>query len=198
MKLVEAIAHHCYCVSYRWLVECVRFDRIVEESSFEIEGDNVELNPHGGPQRSRLSDPLQSLFQNTCFMIKCTENTGSNITNDHLQHLIKRCGGDIIECVTKRLLDTHSIVVLCDQAYVSERRHNYDQCHSLGIHFVSLQWVIQSIVEYRPKLFSAYEEAPPWTGACLAFLVCVLVCPFAFTLPFTKITISSFSFWSFL
>lgn len=160
LKLVEAIADHCYCVSYRWLLECVRYDRIVEESPFEIEGDNLEINPHGGPQRSRLSDPQQPLFHNICFMIKCTENTESNITNDHLRSLIEKCGGSLINCVTKRLLDTHSIVVLCDQTYVSERRHNYDQCHSLGIHFVSSQWVIQSIVEFRAKPFTAYEEAP--------------------------------------
>ncbi|CAF3167624.1 unnamed protein product [Rotaria sp. Silwood2] len=59
---------------------------------------------------------------------------------------------------TKSLLDQFEIVVLYDKLYVSERRHNYDQCRSLGIHFVSSDWVLKSALKYRPKSFSLYEE----------------------------------------
>ncbi|CAF3907940.1 unnamed protein product [Rotaria sordida] len=160
MKLIEAIANHCYCVSYRWLLDCVKYDRIIDEGRYEIEGDDTDYHPQGGPKRSRTIDKHHSLFENICFMIKCTENNEIQMTNERLQSLITICGGRIITCVTQNLLDQFEIVVLCDKLYVSERRHNYDQCHSLGIHFVSSDWVLESILEYRLKLYSLYEETP--------------------------------------
>ncbi|CAF1563036.1 unnamed protein product [Rotaria magnacalcarata] len=141
MKLIEAIAHHCFCVSYRWIIDCLKYDRIIEEESYEIEGDDTDVHPHGGPRRSRLIKNQHSLFQNICFMIKCTENPDIRMTNERLEDLITTCGGQIITCVTQRLLDRYQIIVLCDMLYVSERRHNYDQCRSLGIHFVSSDWI---------------------------------------------------------
>ncbi|CAF4470083.1 unnamed protein product [Rotaria sp. Silwood2] len=160
MKLIEAIAHHCFCVSYRWIIDCLKYDRIIDETPYEIEGDDTDIQPHGGPRRSRLIQSQHSLFQNICFMIKCTENPDIRMTNERLEDLITTCGGQIITCVTQRLLDKYQIIVLCDMLYVSERRHNYDQCRSLGIHFVSSDWVLESILEYRQKPFSLFEEVP--------------------------------------
>jgi len=160
MKLIEAIAHHCFCISYRWIIDCLKCDQIVDEESYEIEGDDTEIHPHGGPRRSRLIPNRHKLFDGICFMIKCTEKADIQMTNERLEDLIKTCGGKIITCVTQRLLDKNQIIVLCDMLYVSERRHNYDQCRSLGIHFVSSDWVLESILEYRQKPFSLFEEVP--------------------------------------
>lgn len=160
MKFIEAIANHCFCVSYRWILDCLKYDRIIEESSYEIEGDDTDYHSYGGPKRSRLADKNCILFENTCFMIKCTESDEMKMPNDRLQNLIKTCGGTIITSVTQSLLDKYDIVVLCDKLYVSERRHNYDQCRALGIHFVSSDWVLESILEYRRKNFLQYEETP--------------------------------------
>jgi hypothetical protein len=160
MKLIEAIAHHCFCVSYRWIKDCLEQDCIVDESPYEIEGDDTDVNPHGGPRRSRLIPTHHSLFNDMCFMIKCAENSDIRMTNERLEDLITTCGGQIITCVTQRLLDQYQIIVLCDMLYVSERRHNYDQCRSLGIQFVSSDWVLESILEYRRKPFSLFEEVP--------------------------------------
>ncbi|CAF0787970.1 unnamed protein product [Rotaria sordida] len=160
MKLIEAIAHHCFCVSYRWIIDCLKYDRIIDETPYEIEGDDTDVQPHGGPRRSRLIQSRHSLFHDICFMIKCTENPDIRMTNERLEDLITTCGGQIITCVTQRLLDKYQIIVLCDMLYVSERRHNYDQCRSLGIQFVSSDWVLESILEYRQKPFSLFEEVP--------------------------------------
>jgi hypothetical protein len=93
-------------------------------------------------------------------MIKCAENSDIKMSNDRLQDLITTCGGQIITCVTQNLLDRFQIVVLCDRLYVSERRHNYEQCHALGIHFVSSDWVLESILEYRQTPKDSYKEMP--------------------------------------
>lgn len=160
MKLIEGIANHCYCVSYRWLIDCVKYDRIIDESPYEIESDDTENHAHGGPKRSRTAGKTHSLFNDICFIIKCSENNDIRMTNDRLQDLIITCGGRIITCVTQSLLDENDIVVLCDKLYVSERRHNYDQCRSLEIQFVSSDWVLESILEYQLKDFSLYEVFP--------------------------------------
>ncbi|CAF4642711.1 unnamed protein product, partial [Rotaria sp. Silwood2] len=106
MKLIEAIANHYFCVSYRWLIDYIKYDRIVDESAYEIEGDDTDYHSQGGPKRSRSIDNRHSFFENICFMIKCTENNDIKMANDRLQDLI-----------------------------TIERRHNYDQCRSLGITF---------------------------------------------------------------
>jgi len=160
MKLIEGIANHCYCVSYRWLLDCVKYDRIIDENPYEIESDDTENHAHGGPKRSRMVEKRHALFENICFMIKCTENNDIRMTNDRLHDLITTCGGKIITCVTQSLLDSNDIVVLCDRIYVSERRSNYDQCRELGIHFVSSDCVLGSILEYQVKPLTSYEETP--------------------------------------
>jgi hypothetical protein len=132
----------------------------MDETPYEIEGDDTDYHPQGGPKRSRLIEKRYSLFQDFCFMIKCTENNDIKMTNTRLQDLITTCGGRIITCVTQDLLDQYEIVILCDKLYVSERRHNYDQCRTLGIKFVSSDWVLESILEYRQKAFTPYEETP--------------------------------------
>lgn len=160
MKLIEGIANHCYCLSYRWIVDCVKYDRIIDEDPYEIEGDDTPNHAPGGPKRSRMTDKRHSLFEKYCFMIKCTEDKDIRMTNDRLQDLIVTCGGRIINCVTQDLLNQYTIVILCDRLYVSERRHNYNQCKDLGIQFVSSDWVLESILEYRPQSLESYEEKP--------------------------------------
>ena len=99
IKLVEAVANHCYCVSYRWIIECLQYDRLVDEARFEIEGDTTHSQISGGPKRSRLTEKRHSLFDKICFMIKCTENNDIKLTNERLQGLITTCGGQIITCL---------------------------------------------------------------------------------------------------
>ncbi|CAF4132580.1 unnamed protein product, partial [Rotaria sp. Silwood2] len=101
IKLIEAIANHCFCVSQRWLIDCIKYDRIVVKSAFEIEGDETDCHFQGGPKRSRSIDKRHSFFENICFMIKCTENKDIKMTNDLLQDLITIGDGRIITCVAQ-------------------------------------------------------------------------------------------------
>ncbi|CAF4669833.1 unnamed protein product, partial [Rotaria sp. Silwood2] len=34
IKLIEAIANHCFCVSYRWLIDYFKYNRIVDKGAF--------------------------------------------------------------------------------------------------------------------------------------------------------------------
>ncbi|CAF4793316.1 unnamed protein product, partial [Rotaria sp. Silwood2] len=101
MKLIEAIVNHCFCVSYRWLIDCIKYDRIVDESAYEIEGDDTDCHFQGVPKRSHSIDKRQSLFEYICFIIKCTENNEIKMTNVRLQGLITTGDERIITCVTQ-------------------------------------------------------------------------------------------------
>ncbi|CAF4839484.1 unnamed protein product, partial [Rotaria sp. Silwood2] len=88
IKLIEAIANHYFCVSYRWLIDYIKYNQIVDKGAFEIEGDDTDCHFQGDAKRSRSIDKRQSLFEYICFMIKCTENNEIKMTNDRLQDLI--------------------------------------------------------------------------------------------------------------
>ncbi|CAF4687568.1 unnamed protein product, partial [Rotaria sp. Silwood2] len=99
MKFIEVIANHCFCVSYRWLIDYIKYDRIVDKGAYEIEGDDTGYHSQDGPKRSCSIDKCHSFFENICFMIKCTENNDINMTNDRLQDLITTSDGRIIAWV---------------------------------------------------------------------------------------------------
>lgn len=61
-SVVFAIVQHCFILSYRWIVECLRQNVLVNEEQYEIEGDHLISTKHNGPRRSRLSQrPLLPL-----------------------------------------------------------------------------------------------------------------------------------------
>ncbi len=54
-NVIFAIAQHCFILSYRWIIECLKQNILVNEEQYEIEGDNIISTKHNGPRRSRLS-----------------------------------------------------------------------------------------------------------------------------------------------
>ena len=54
-SVVFAIVQHCFILSFRWIVECLRANVLVNEDQYEIEGDHLISSKHNGPRRSRLS-----------------------------------------------------------------------------------------------------------------------------------------------
>ncbi|CAF2996765.1 unnamed protein product [Rotaria sp. Silwood2] len=101
MKFIEVMVNHCFCVSYRWLIDYIIYDRIVDKGAYETEGDDTDYHCQGGPKRSRSIDKRQSLFEYICFIIKYTENNDIKMANDRLQDLITTGDGRIITCVTQ-------------------------------------------------------------------------------------------------
>ncbi|CAF4917660.1 unnamed protein product, partial [Rotaria sp. Silwood2] len=103
IKLIEAIANHYFCVSYRWLIDYIKYDRIVDKDANEIEGDDTDYHSQDGPKRSCSIDKCHSFFENICSMIKCTKNNDIKMTNDRLQDLITTSDGRIITCMTQEV-----------------------------------------------------------------------------------------------
>jgi hypothetical protein len=47
-KVIQAVARHMYILTYRWIDACLKAHRIVDEKSFEIQGDLTLSADHHG------------------------------------------------------------------------------------------------------------------------------------------------------
>jgi hypothetical protein len=72
MKLFQSISRHLYIITYRWIVECLKQDEIIDEINYEIRGDIPFEEYHDGMRKSRLSKQV-NLFQNCQFFILCND-----------------------------------------------------------------------------------------------------------------------------
>ncbi|CAF5058956.1 unnamed protein product, partial [Rotaria sp. Silwood1] len=70
IKVFQAIARHLFVLTYRWIIECLKQNLIIDEVSFEIRGDIPFGEYHDGMRNSRLSKHI-NLFQNCQFFILC-------------------------------------------------------------------------------------------------------------------------------
>ncbi|KAL3320117.1 Breast cancer 1, early onset [Cichlidogyrus casuarinus] len=64
-KYFMGILNHCWIVNVEWLRESLKRDEMASEEEFEVTGDTVCGDAHGGPKRSRLSVPLRIGAPNT-------------------------------------------------------------------------------------------------------------------------------------
>ncbi|CAF0788998.1 unnamed protein product [Didymodactylos carnosus] len=174
VKVIKAIAHHCYIVSYRWIQECLQQSRLLTCEPFEMRGDESESwVEHNGMKRSRLYLEKYSLFKDFTFILKC--NSCQYIMSRlELENIIRQCGGKIEQKITKQILGklavttvqqnhpptNHRIVVLCEHSYLIGKQRLYEKLKKLGIQFLAPEWIIESITEYRLKSFVSYEEEP--------------------------------------
>jgi hypothetical protein len=72
IKVFQAIARHLFVLTYRWIIECIKQNQIIDETLFEIRGDIPFGEYHDGMRHSRLSKHI-NLFQNCQFFILCND-----------------------------------------------------------------------------------------------------------------------------
>ena len=71
-KVIQAIARHMYIVTYRWIDACLEANRIVDEKSFEIQGDLTLASDHHGLLSKAGMQRIQEGFF-VCFFQACNE-----------------------------------------------------------------------------------------------------------------------------
>lgn len=47
-KVIQAIARHMYIVTYRWIDDCLKLGQIINEKTYEIQGDLTLASDHHG------------------------------------------------------------------------------------------------------------------------------------------------------
>ncbi|CAF1935180.1 unnamed protein product [Rotaria magnacalcarata] len=164
-KVIQAVARHMYIVTYRWIDACLKANRILNEKSFEIQGDLTLSSDHNGMQRSRQSIlpdnlPKNLLLENFSIMLKCN-GCQEMMNNDELIELVQLSGA-------KHTTDSHfariqtgiTRIVLCEKEYLINRREMYEKCIHAGIHFLTPEWFLESLVQYRIQPFQEYQITP--------------------------------------
>ncbi|UJR26682.1 hypothetical protein I4U23_007999 [Adineta vaga] len=164
-KVIQAIAYHMHILTYRWIDTCLKMNQIIHEKPYEIQGDLTLSPDHHGMQRSRQSIlpynlPKTYLLENYSIMLKCDGCQGM-MNNDELIELVKLCGA-------KYTTDSHFSrfqsgiirVVLCEKEYLINRKEVYEKCVQAGVHFVTPEWFLESLVHYCIQPFQEYEITP--------------------------------------
>lgn len=144
-KVIQAIARHMYIVTYRWIDDCLKLGQIINEKTYEIQGDLTLASDH---------------HENYWIMLKC-EGCQNMLNNNELAELIQLSGG-------KYMTDSHFSrwqpgihrIVLCEREYLIHRREMYEKCVQSGIHFLTPEWFLETLVQYRIQPFQEYQLTP--------------------------------------
>ncbi|CAF1031540.1 unnamed protein product [Adineta ricciae] len=164
-KVIQSVARHMYIVTYRWIDACLEANKIVNEKPFEIQGDLTLSSDHNGMQRSRQSIlpdslPKNLLLENFSIMLKCN-GCQEMMNNEELIELVQLSGAKhTTDSHFSRLQPGITRIVLCEKEYLMNRREMYEKCIQSGIHFLTPEWFLESLVQYRIQPFQEYQISP--------------------------------------
>ncbi|UJR22406.1 hypothetical protein I4U23_025467 [Adineta vaga] len=164
-KVIQSVARHMYIVTYRWIEACLEANRLINEKSFEIQGDLTLSSDHNGMQRSRQSIlpnnlPKNLLLEHFSIMLKCN-GCQEMMNNEELIELVQLSGAKhTTDSHFSRLQPGITRIVLCEKEYLINRREMYEKCINSGIHFLTPEWFLESLVQYRIQPFQEYQISP--------------------------------------
>ncbi|XP_063072755.1 uncharacterized protein LOC134463489 [Engraulis encrasicolus] len=92
LKYFQGITHRKWVLSYLWVSECIKQDKIVNEEEFEVCGDVVSGQSHRGPQRARLTHQL--LFNG---VEVCLYGSFTGMTTGQMAEMVELCGGSVVD-----------------------------------------------------------------------------------------------------
>ncbi|CAF0980795.1 unnamed protein product [Adineta steineri] len=161
IKVFQAIARHLFVITYRWIVECLKQNQIVDEPLFEIRGDIPFGEYHDGMRTSRLAKHI-NLFQNCQFFILCN-GCQEKMSKNELASLITLCNGTLLNALPITTPNDSSIltIVLCDKLIpfnCSNQQQLFETSRSNGVLFLSPEWILESIVQFSLQPYDNYEE----------------------------------------
>ncbi|CAF1176155.1 unnamed protein product [Adineta ricciae] len=161
IKVFQAIARHLFVLTYRWISECFKQSQLIDELAFEIRGDIPFGEYHDGMRHSRLSKHA-NLFENCHIFILCN-GCQEKMDKTELASLITLCGGTLLNTLPITTSNDSSIltIVLCDKLlpfHSSNQQQLFETSRSNGVHFLSPEWILESIVQFALQPFDNYEE----------------------------------------
>ena len=156
-KVFFAVAYHQYVIGYQWIEECLKKQRLVNESSYEIIGD-ASLSPqHNGMHRSRVMQ--QPIFKSCSYAIAVECSIGCQqgmFTRNELEQLVQLSGAILLQNYRQQHLDMNTIVVvLCDDndKMVVRKYHGLKN----KLHYVIPEFFLDSLVLYEVQPIKGYE-----------------------------------------
>ncbi|XP_027751794.1 breast cancer type 1 susceptibility protein isoform X2 [Empidonax traillii] len=153
LKYFLGIAGRKWVVSYQWVIQSLKEERILDEEKFEVRGDVINGRNHQGPKRARQAG-TGKIFKG--FEICCC-GPFTDMTTEHLEWMVELCGASVVKQLH---LFTHSsnstaVVVVQPDAWKENTDYRAMQQQN-NIAMVTREWVLDSVACYECQKIDAY------------------------------------------
>lgn len=156
-KIVQAaVRRHIFILSIRWLHECLKVNRFVDEHPYEIRTDShtaLRLSAQQFSNTNQFIFPADSPYL-YAFAIECRQCQGS-INRSELIELIHLTGAQLFE--NEQAVDI--LIVLCDtnEKNLSKLKEKYAEAPASSIKFVTSDFLLKSIIKFELQDLEKYS-----------------------------------------
>ncbi|CAF0997308.1 unnamed protein product [Didymodactylos carnosus] len=157
-NVIRAITRHLYVVSYRWIIDCLKQESIINYEDYEIHGDTLISSQHNGPRTSRLNK--RNLLFPVNIFVKISSPGYMGINVDGLSELVWSNGATYVQDNPfPRTASERLCIELTEDELINDQQA-YKNGIEQGIHYLHPKWLIDSIVKHKVQPIWKYQCAP--------------------------------------
>jgi hypothetical protein len=153
-KIFQAVARHIFIVSIRWIEECLLRNEIIDETPYEIYGDETMSTMH----LTRHSSSIPLFSSSISFAIDC--NSFQRVLTRHdLAELVLLSGATLFdpEQAISRKIQSKILFVLVDPTSDRYRLENKYKQFRKNIKFLTPGFLLKSIIYQKQQPFEDFE-----------------------------------------
>ncbi|CAF2174007.1 unnamed protein product [Rotaria magnacalcarata] len=156
-KIVQAaVRHHIFIISSRWLNECMRLNKFIDEHPYEIISDShttLRSSQHDSNATNKYLFSQNSQYS-YAFAIECRQCQGS-INRSELIELIQLTGAQLFQ--NEQAVDV--LIVLCDTSdkNLNKIKEKYMNAPASNIKYVTSDFLLKSIIKFEIQDIDKYS-----------------------------------------
>ncbi|XP_012526884.2 uncharacterized protein LOC105831361 [Monomorium pharaonis] len=143
LKYLQGIAHRKWVVSYRWIENCIKQNKLLDEVPYEattVQNDGVN---GAGPRNSRLRD--KGLFEGFTFM--CVEPY-NNVSLKQYQDLLLATGAVVVEGIDHLAKMGGMKGIVVQENVYDDKQIDY-WYHTAHAALICVDWIVECIGHYK-------------------------------------------------
>ncbi|CAF0843688.1 unnamed protein product [Didymodactylos carnosus] len=178
-NVIQAIARHLNVISYLWIDECLKQQRIIDWKDFEIRGDTSISHQHYGARTSRINhlenkrlfppnyfgmkvsfSLIHSSTFSLLFLVKLCTRGCLGMDSEELGELVWLSGGLFFHQGTfpHTIFERYCFVLVDDENI--KNRPGYEEGIKKGVKFLRPRWLVDSVIQQRIQDFWKYNCSP--------------------------------------